>query len=130
MTWARRLLWLVAAALLLVAAVVVVQALTPTAVPELTPLEAVHRRSEFRGEPMRIVGTVAGPVVADESTLRFGVADELVTVNVQFAGSHPPPLTEGRGVVVEGVWDGDLFTADEIRFEEPPSRQTPRDAVP
>ncbi len=122
MTWARRLLWLVAGALLLAAAVVVVQALSPTALPELTPLEAVHRRSEFRGEPMRIVGTVAGPVVADESTLRFGVADELVTVNVQFTGSNPSPLTEGRVVVVEGIWEGEVFAAHDIRFQEPPSR--------
>lgn len=115
---------------LLAAAVVVFHVLSPRAVPELTPLEAVHRRSEFRGDLMRIVGTVAGAVVADGSTLRFGVADELVTVEVLFTGPNPPGLEEGRGVVVEGIWEGDQFNADDIRFEEPPSRQTPRDAVP
>lgn len=80
----------------------------------LTPSEAVSRRADFPdGHRFRLGGLVVGGSVTQRpGGVTFQVTDGRQTVTVSHQGSPPQLFRAGIGVVVEGAWAGDRFTAD------------------
>lgn len=67
-------------------------------------------------ERLRLGGQVAeGTVTRDGSgMLLFQVTDGRVAVDVVHSGAPPDLFDEGRGVVLEGSWDGSHFSSDSM----------------
>ena len=81
----------------------------------LTPSEAVAERAiNGDGVRFRLGGLVVeGSLTEDGNVKRFQVTDGAETINVELSPPATPPLfAEGVGVVVEGAWAGDTFSAD------------------
>lgn len=82
----------------------------------LTPGEAVAQRVDAApGQRFRLGGLVEkGSVERTPDSVRFSVVDALGGPSVQVVHSGAPNqlFQEGIGVVVEGVWTGDVFTSD------------------
>lgn len=78
--------------------------------------------SEIRDDPsaidsgrFRLGGQVVpGTVVDDGETVRFEITDGIATVMVAHHGVPQQLFREGIGVVVEGTWDGTVFTSDSM----------------
>lgn len=76
-----------------------------------TPAEVLAR--EPGDTRMRLAGqVVAGTVMEKETTVVFLVQDCAVSVPVTHTGNPPQLFTEGIGVVLEGVWNGEEFVSD------------------
>ncbi|MEE8600235.1 cytochrome c maturation protein CcmE [Euzebya tangerina] len=77
----------------------------------LTPTEAVDQRDDFAdGRRFRLAGDVQpGSVVEAEDGLEFVVADGGEAVRVLHDGLPPQLFSEGIEVVVEGLWEDDVF---------------------
>jgi cytochrome c-type biogenesis protein CcmE len=57
---------------------------------------------------------VPGTVVDGEDTVTFDVTDGQATVTVVHTGAPQQLFREGIGVVVEGTWDGTVFSSDSM----------------
>lgn len=76
-----------------------------------TPTELVEQRAG--AERQRLGGqVVAGTVDEVGGAVSFEVTDGRTTVTVHHSGSPQQLFQEGIGVVVEGTWDGSVFTSD------------------
>jgi len=76
---------------------------TPT---ELVEQTAGNDRQRLGGQ------VVAGTVAQMDGVVDFEVTDGRTTVTVRHSGSPQQLFQEGIGVVVEGTWDGAVFTSD------------------
>ena len=86
--------------------------------PEMQPLEAVHRRTEFRDEDIRLVGVVIGSVDQAHGVARFVVTDGSVEIEVVYTGELPGDLVPGAGVGVVGRWVGQDFVPSFVDVRE------------
>jgi len=76
-----------------------------------TPTELIGQ--DPSGARQRLGGQVVpGSLASTTAGVDFVVTDGRETVHVLHAGAPPQLFAEGIGVVVEGVWDGDLFHSD------------------
>lgn len=83
--------------------------------------ELLDRGEKAHGATVRLGGVVKnGSVKWDASTLKLdfavGIAPEAggPTVAIHATGAPPQMFREGMGVVVEGRYDGQVFTADRV----------------
>ena len=76
---------------------------TPT---ELVGNAAGAQRQRLGGQ------VVAGSVAQNGEAVSFDVTDGRTTVTVHHSGAPQQLFQEGIGVVVEGTWDGDVFSSD------------------
>lgn len=88
----------------------------------LYPSEAVDQRADFPdGERFRLAGLVVeGSLTDDDGDLTFEVTDGGATVPVVLVDTPPPLFNEEVPVLLEGSWNGEVYTADEafIRHDE------------
>jgi cytochrome c-type biogenesis protein CcmE len=80
-----------------------------------TPTDLVASTAD-PDERLRLGGQVAvGTVTRDASgLLLFQVTDGRVNVDVAHSGAPPDLFDEGRGVVLEGSWNGLRFSSDSM----------------
>ena len=80
-----------------------------------TPTELLESEAD-PDDRLRLGGQVAaGTVVQDASgMLLFRVTDGRFAVDVVHSGAPPDLFEEGRGVVLEGSWDGSHFSSDSM----------------
>ena len=88
----------------------------------LTPSEAIDRRAEFPdGRRFRLAGiVVADSVVESSGEYRFEVTDGGADIPVILTSTPPQLFGEDVNVLLDGHWEGDVFTSDQalIRHEE------------
>ena len=53
-------------------------------------------------------------LTGDDTTVTFSVTDGKKTIVVVHAGAPQQLFAEGIGVVVEGTWNGDIFSSDSM----------------
>lgn len=107
-----------AAIAVLVGVVVGLLLSVPTPVPEFSPLDAIHNRSQFRdGSEMRVPGTVVGPIESRGDGITFELADEDVAFTVLFPGRSPQGLQDGVAVTVQGTWVDDVLEASAVEVD-------------
>lgn len=76
-----------------------------------TPSEVKAR--EVDNSRVRLAGRVtAGSVVEGTTTVAFTVEDCDTTIFVVHTGVPPQLFAEGRPVVIEGTWDGEVFSSN------------------
>jgi len=76
-----------------------------------TPSEVKAR--EVDNSRVRLAGRVtAGSVVEGATTVAFTVEDCDTTIFVVHTGVPPQLFAEGRPVVIEGTWDGEVFSSN------------------
>jgi len=76
-----------------------------------TPAEVQDREDD--GARLRLAGrVVAGSVVEQDMTVVFMVEDCGTSVGVVHTGAPPQLFAEGISVVLEGMWDGEVFRSD------------------
>jgi cytochrome c-type biogenesis protein CcmE len=80
-----------------------------------TPTELLEAEAD-PGERLRLGGQVAVDTVVQDSSgvLLFKVTDGRFAVDVVHSGAPPDLFDEGRGVVLEGSWDGSHFASDSM----------------
>lgn len=107
--------FLVPAVALVAILVVLVVNLTNNLVFFNTPTELLQGEAE-PGRRLRLGGQVAVDTVEQMSdgTLVFRVTDGRFAVDVVHSGAPPDLFAEGRGVVLEGLWDGSHFVSDSM----------------
>lgn len=109
----RKFLWPALAAVAAVVIALVATSLGDNLTYYLTPSEAVADRAEAGESRFRLGGLVVeGSLTEDGSVKRFSVTDGAETIDVKLSAPTPPLFAEGVGVVVEGRWQGDQFSAD------------------
>ncbi|OFV67616.1 MAG: CcmE/CycJ protein [Candidatus Syntrophoarchaeum caldarius] len=89
-------------------------------VPYITVSEL--KSGDYVGEHIQINGTVVTGSVEwhpKDVLLTFQLTDGHEVVNVEYRGSIPNNFEEGKMVVVGGVYERDLFEADEILVKCP-----------
>jgi cytochrome c-type biogenesis protein CcmE len=69
-------------------------------------------QKSYRLGGMVVVGSVKRE--PDSLAVRFDVSDKGKTVPVEFKGILPDLFKEGTGVVADGSWNGQVFTASEV----------------
>lgn len=75
-----------------------------------TPAELEARQVD--STRLRLAGRVtAGSVSEGETTVMFSLEDCTSAVTVVHTGAPPQLFSEGRTVIVEGTWDGDVFSS-------------------
>lgn len=112
--------FLIPAGVVLVVAVFLILQLSSNLVFFNTPTELVESPPEADAR-LRLGGQVAtGSVVAQEGAVRFLVTDGRQSVEVRHVGAPQQLFAEGRGVVVEGTYDGSVFHSDTmlVRHDE------------
>ncbi len=78
-----------------------------------TPTEVVA--GEPSGARMRLGGQVVeGSVTDSDGAVSFEVTDGRVAVAVRHTGAPQQMFQEGIGVVVQGTWDGAVFSSDHM----------------
>lgn len=83
----------------------------------LSPTEITDKfsRNEIRSEQrLRIGGLVVKGSVTKGPTNRFEVTDLNNSIRVEFRGLLPDLFREGQGIVAEGHYNNDIFTASEV----------------
>lgn len=104
--------FVVPAALLIVVLVALVVSLSNNLVFFNTPTELIEQSGSSAGR-IRLGGQVVfGSVVAHSDSVRFQVTDGRHAVEVLHRGAPQALFQEGRGVVLEGDWDGTVFLSD------------------
>ncbi len=91
--------------------------LRDTMVYYLTVSEVVQNGSQSSNGGVRVGGRVLeGSVTWDpkDLRLRFTVADEETTLPVVYQGVVPDSFKPGREVIIEGIYDGSSFAANQI----------------
>ena len=83
----------------------------------LTANQAVAQRAQLGDSDFRIQGTVVPGVREVGADLRFGIVSHHVVVQVDSSGSPPQLFRAGVPVVLEGHWQGDIFTSSQIMVQ-------------
>jgi len=79
------------------------------------PDEVIADNTISESDRFRLGGqVVAGSISDDESTVTFSVTDGKQTIVVVHQGAPQQLFQEGIGVVVEGTWDGEVFSSDSM----------------
>ncbi|MGI9666324.1 MAG: cytochrome c maturation protein CcmE [Acidimicrobiia bacterium] len=103
--------FVIPALVIVVALVVLMVNLSSALVYFHTPTELVAE--EGSDERIRLGGRVVpGSVVDGDGVVTFDVEDCETFVAVAHTGTPPQLFAEGIGVVVEGEWDGSIFSSD------------------
>ncbi len=91
--------------------------------------EAVAQRDELGSKRFRLQGTVVGEPQVDGDDVRFQVAYNGVSVDVEHVGTPPDMFRPGIPVVLEGHWaDGrDVFASDRILVKHDESYESQDD---
>ncbi|QLG87759.1 cytochrome c maturation protein CcmE [Chitinibacter bivalviorum] len=113
----KRMLW-VGGALMTLALVAffVVNAFRENLVFFYSPTQVLAGEAP-QGRAFRIGGMVAKNTLLrgdDGVTMQFAVTDTDKTIAVKYKGLLPDLFKEGKGVVAQGSWDGQVFTASEV----------------
>lgn len=110
----RKFLWPALGAVGAVVVALVATSLGDNLTYYLTPSEAVaERAANGNGDRFRLGGLVVeGSLFEAGSVKRFQVTDGAETIDVELTAPAPPLFAEGVGVVVEGQWAGEWFSAD------------------
>jgi len=78
-----------------------------------TPSDIVEESVADDGSRMRLGGQVeVGSVVENGGGVDFVVTDGANAIRVSHSGAPAQLFAEGRGIVVEGTWDGTRFHSD------------------
>ena len=79
------------------------------------PSEIVDDPAAVDAGRFRLGGQVVpGSIVDGGDEVRFEVTDGIATVAVTHRGAPQQLFREGIGVVVEGTWDGSIFSSDSM----------------
>ena len=79
------------------------------------PDEVIDDATISESDRFRLGGQVVpGSISDDESTVTFSVTDGKKTIVVVHQGAPQQLFQEGIGVVVEGTWDGEIFSSDSM----------------
>ena len=91
--------------------------------------EAVAQRDSLSTKRFRLEGTVTGEPVESGGVLRFAVAFNDVSVDVEHHGSPPDLFRPGMPVVIEGHWQegGAVFDGDRILVKHDESYESRED---
>lgn len=110
----RKFLWPALGAVGAVVVALVATSLGDNLTYYLTPSEAVaERAASGNGDRFRLGGLVVeGSLSEVGSVKRFQVTDGAETIDVELTAPAPPLFAEGVGVVVEGQWAEESFSAD------------------
>lgn len=110
----RKFLWPALGAVGAVVVALVATSLGDNLTYYLTPSEAVaERAANGNGDRFRLGGLVVeGSLSEVGSVKRFQVTDGAETIDVELTAPAPPLFAEGVGVVVEGQWADEWFSAD------------------
>lgn len=110
----RKFLWPALGAVGAVVVALVATSLGDNLTYYLTPSEAVaERATNGNGDRFRLGGLVVeGSLSEAGSVKRFQVTDGAETIDVELTAPAPPLFAEGVGVVVEGQWADQWFSAD------------------
>lgn len=77
--------------------------------------EAVEQKAELADDRFRLQGTVTpGSLVEQPTGVEFDVQFNGATVAVVHTGAPPELFREGMPVVLEGQWEGDVYSSDVI----------------
>jgi len=81
-----------------------------------TPTEVLHAGTTIVGERVRVGGyVVPGSVRASGAIVRFVVTDGTTQLSVVNTGSVPALFSDGRGIVIEGIYGADgVFHSDTL----------------
>ncbi len=83
-----------------------------------TVSEIIEKGEDKYGDNVRVSGNVVGNSVewdAQQSELRFAIADESSSLPVIYEGTMPHTFAENKEIVVEGEYTADgIFYADEL----------------
>lgn len=102
----------------------------------LTPTEAVAQKADFPdGRRFQLGGLVEDSSVrSTPDGLRFvvesGTGSAAATVPVAYEGAPAQLFRAGIGVVLEGSWNGDTFTADTMMVKHDENYRPPADGSP
>lgn len=83
----------------------------------LTANQAVAQRAQLMGKDFRIQGTVLPGVRHVGSGLAFSITSHNVDVRVMSTGSPSALFKAGMPVVLEGHWQGDLFSSYQVMVQ-------------
>lgn len=79
------------------------------------PDEVIADTTISESDRFRLGGQVVpGSISNDESTVTFSVTDGKQTIVVVHQGAPQQLFQEGIGVVVEGTWNGAIFSSDSM----------------
>lgn len=79
------------------------------------PDEVIGDTTISESDRFRLGGQVVpGSISNDESSVTFSVTDGKKTIVVVHLGAPQQLFQEGIGVVVEGTWDGEVFSSDSM----------------
>ena len=76
--------------------------------------EAVRDKAALGTKRFRVEGVVTEPVVDRGGNVRFAIMNAGVCVNVSHAGDPPELFKPGIPVVLEGRWQGSVYSSDRI----------------
>ncbi len=80
-----------------------------------TPTEVLDDPAAAAAGRFRLGGQVVpGTVVDDGDAVQFEITDGTTTIAIAHRGVPQQLFREGIGVVVEGIWDGAVFTSDSM----------------
>jgi cytochrome c-type biogenesis protein CcmE len=115
-TGRRRRLWLAAAVVLLALGFLLLRGLNDATLYFRTADEAVAQREMLGERRFRIEGLVADGSVrpTGEEAVGFRIEENGVSVPVQHRGDPPELFRPGIPVVLEGRFDGEVFSSDRI----------------
>ena len=119
----------VSVVLLCAAVLLVLRAFSENIVFFYSPSELVQAHPPSDRQ-LRVGGLVEnGSVVsAPGEPLSFTITDGDAQVRVRYSGVLPALFREGQGVVAEGVWNGDIITAERILTKHD-EKYMPREVV-
>jgi cytochrome c-type biogenesis protein CcmE len=83
----------------------------------LTANQAVAQRVQLKGADFRIQGQVLPGVHQVGTTLHFVITAHNVNVDVVSTGSPPQLFRVGMPVVLDGHWQGDVFSSFQIMVQ-------------
>jgi len=91
----------------------VLSALQDNIVLFYSPSELTEAQKSAR--QLRIGGLVEdGSVTIDGLVARFAITDGDAVVSVMYEGALPDLFREGQGIIAQGRFEGDLFTAQSV----------------
>lgn len=121
--------WFILPALagIVVASVFLVRSADDASVYYMYTSEAVAHKADFGGgRRFRMAGSVVpGSIEQGKGESWFQIDDGLATVDIHLVAVPPPLFDENVEVLLEGAWDGDVFTADQALIRHEGNYQAP-----